>query len=208
MIGVFNYTVIVTYLGVTLAFIGMVCSFNGHYDYAMLFLALSGICDTFDGRIARTKKNRTEEQVIFGVQIDSLCDLVCFGVTPAVIAYNIGLQQIWGIVIEILFVLCGVIRLAYFNVLEEMKKKDPEKVAAKGYRGMPITTVTIIFPCVYVIYPYVSQDVFVIILAVIMVLTAFLYIFDFRIKKPGNVAISIMITVVTLVMVHNLHIFW
>ena len=200
MIGVYNYTVIVTYIGVTLAVISMVFSCNGYHELAILFLTLAGICDTFDGRIARTKKDRTDEQVIFGVQIDSLCDLVCFGVTPAILAYNLGVQHVWGIAVEVLFVLCGVIRLAYFNVLEEIKKKDPERAAQKGYRGMPITTIVVIFPSVYLIHPYVTADVFAIILAVFLVATAFLYVLDIRIKKPGPLGISLMITYVVLIM--------
>lgn len=207
MIGVYNYTVIVTYLGVTLSVISMACSFSGEHEFAILFLTLAGICDTFDGRIARTKKDRTEEQIIFGVQIDSLCDLVCFGVTPAVLAYNLGVQHVWGIAVEVLFVLCGVIRLAYFNVLEEIKKKDPERAAMKGYRGMPITTIVVIFPSVYLIHPYVAPDVFAIILAVFLVITAFLYILDIRIRKPGNLGISLMITYVVAIMFFVMKIF-
>ncbi len=209
MIGVYNHSVIVTYLGVALAITGMVFSFNGYFEYAILCLALAGACDTFDGKIARAMKNRTEEQIIFGVQIDSLCDMVCFGVTPAVLAYNMGLQRPWGIAVEIVFVLCGAIRLAYFNVMEEMKKKEPPKEeGAKYFRGMPITTITIIFPVVYLFEPYVKHEVFVLILAVCMLLTAFLYVFDIRIKKPGNAGIAVMMVFVTIVMLRVLHIFW
>ncbi len=206
MIGVYNYTVIVTYLGVALAVTGMVFSFNGYFEYAILCLSLAGACDTFDGKIARTMKNRTEEQIIFGVQIDSLCDMVCFGVTPAVIAYNMGLQRPWGIAVEIIFVLCGAIRLAYFNVREEMKKKEPPSDAPKYFHGVPITTITVIFPTVYLFHPYVEHEIFSLILAVCMLITAFLYVFDIRIKKPGNRGIAIMMVFVTLVMLKVLNI--
>ncbi len=208
MIGVYNHSVIVTYLGVALAITGMVFSFNGYFEYAILCLALAGACDTFDGKIARAMKNRTEEQIIFGVQIDSLCDMVCFGVTPAVIAYNMGLQRPWGIAVEIIFVLCGAIRLAYFNVMEELKKKEPPTEGAKYFRGMPITTITIIFPVIYLFEPYVGHEVFVLILAISMLLTAFFYVFDIRIKKPGNAGIAVMMVFVTIVMLRVLHIFW
>ena len=207
MIGVYNHSVIVTYLGVALAVCGMVFSFNGYFEYAILFLALAGACDTFDGKIARAMKNRTEEMIIFGVQIDSLCDMVCFGVTPAVIAYNMGLQRPWGIAVEIIFVICGAIRLAYFNVMEEMKKKEPPSDAPKYFRGLPITTITIIFPVVYLFHPYVTNEIFSLILAVCMLLTAFFYVFDIRIKKPGNGGIAVMMIFVTLVMFRVLHIF-
>ena len=206
MIGVYNYSVIVTYLGVALSVIGMVFSFNGYFEYAVLCLALAGACDTFDGKIARAMKNRTEEMIIFGVQIDSLCDMVCFGVTPAVLAYNMGLQRPWGSGVEIIFVICGAIRLAYFNVLEELKKKVPPSDAPKYFRGLPITTITIIFPVVYLFHPYVKQEVFMLILGVAMLLTAFFYVFDIKIKKPGNGGIAIMMVFVTLVMLKVLNI--
>jgi CDP-diacylglycerol--serine O-phosphatidyltransferase len=165
-----------------------------------LCLALAGACDTFDGKIARSMKNRTREMEIFGVQIDSLCDMVCFGVTPVVISYQMGLNKPWGIAIEILFVLCGVIRLAYFNVLEELKHSDPGMDEKKGYRGLPITTITIIYPIVFLLKPLVTNDVFIIILGVMHLLVAFLYVLDFKLKKPGNGMIAAMMVLVTAVM--------
>ena len=84
MIGVYNYSVILTYLGVGLSLFGITQALSGNFDIAILCLALAGACDTFDGKVARSMKNRTEEQIIFGIQIDSLCDAICFGVTPAI----------------------------------------------------------------------------------------------------------------------------
>ena len=148
MIGVYNYSVILTYLGVGLSLFGITQALSGNFDIAILCLALAGACDTFDGKVARSMKNRTEEQIIFGIQIDSLCDAICFGVTPAIIAYSLGLNSTFGIIVEIVFVLCGVIRLAYFNVLEELKHLHPENSEAKCYHGLPITSIAIIFPII------------------------------------------------------------
>lgn len=206
MIGFYNYSVLVTYLGVTLSVIGMSLAHNGEFEYAILCLALAGACDTFDGKIARAMKNRTKEMEIFGVQIDSLCDMVCFGVAPAVIAYHMGLDNIWGIAIEVVFVLCGAIRLAFFNVLEELKHSAPPANEKKYYRGLPITTITIIFPVIYLFYPLVSAEMFCIILALMLLIVAFLYIFDFKLKKPGNGAIAVLMVFVAIVMFRVLHI--
>lgn len=207
MIGFYNYTVIVTYLGVALSIIGMTLACNGRYEYAILCLALAGACDTFDGKIARAMKNRTKEMEIFGVQLDSLCDMVCFGVTPVIIAYQMGLRSVWGIAVEIVFVLCGVIRLAYFNMLEELKHTDSQTEEQKGYRGLPITSITIIFPVVYLFHPLVSHDMFTIILALMLLVVAILYVLDFRLKKPGNAAIAAFIVFVAIVMLRVLNIF-
>lgn len=60
MLGVYDYTVILTYISLWISIGGMMLSLNGHLDLAVLCLALSGLCDMFDGKIARTKKDRTE----------------------------------------------------------------------------------------------------------------------------------------------------
>ena len=101
MLGVYDYTVILTYISLWISIGGMMLSLNGHLDLAVLCLALSGLCDMFDGKIARTKKDRTEIEKRFGIQIDSLCDIVCFGVGPAIICYCMGMNGIVGVLKDI-----------------------------------------------------------------------------------------------------------
>ena len=202
MIGFYNYSVIVTYLGVISSMIGISLACNGIFDGAILCLALAGACDTFDGKIARAMKNRTHEMEIFGVQIDSLCDMVCFGVTPAVICYQMGLKSVAGICCEIFFVLCGVIRLAYFNMLEELKHSKPASADEKKYyHGLPITSITIIFPGVYMFRTLLDGH-FTILLAVMLLFVGFFYILDFRLKKPGNTVVAAIMAFVALVMLN------
>lgn len=202
MIGFYNYSVIVTYLGVISSMIGISLACNGIFDGAILCLALAGACDTFDGKIARATKNRTHEMEIFGVQIDSLCDMVCFGVTPAVICYQMGLKSVAGICCEIFFVLCGVIRLAYFNMLEELKhSKSASADEKKYYHGLPITSITIIFPVVYMFRTLLDGH-FTILLAVMLLFVGFFYILDFRLKKPGNAVVAAIMAFVALVMLN------
>lgn len=202
MIGFYNYSVIVTYLGVISSMIGISLACNGIFDGAILCLALAGACDTFDGKIARAMKKRTHEMEIFGVQIDSLCDMVCFGVTPAVICYQMGLKSVAGICCEIFFVLCGVIRLAYFNMLEELKhSKSASADEKKYYHGLPITSITIIFPVVYMFRTLLDGH-FTILLAVMLLFVGFFYILDFRLKKPGNAVVAAIMAFVALVMLN------
>ena len=80
MIGVYDYTVLATYLSLAFGVSGILVAMNGSPYSALLCLMVSGLLDAFDGRIARTKKNRTEQEKRFGIQIDSLNDVVCFGV--------------------------------------------------------------------------------------------------------------------------------
>ena len=82
LIGVYDYTVILTYLSLVSSVFGMIQAVHGDYKTAVFCLAISGLCDGFDGRVARTKKDRTEDGKQFGIQLDSLCDVICFGVFP------------------------------------------------------------------------------------------------------------------------------
>ena len=61
MIGFYNYTVLLTYLGLTSSVAGMMFAVNGWFRTAVLCLAISGLCDTLDGKVARMKKDRTED---------------------------------------------------------------------------------------------------------------------------------------------------
>ena len=75
MLGVYDYTVVLTYVSLMVSIGGMMFAVNGHLHLGVMCLAISGLCDMFDGKIARTKKNRTEVEKRFGIQIDSLAIL-------------------------------------------------------------------------------------------------------------------------------------
>lgn len=189
MIGFYNYTVILTYMSLVSSVIGMffAAGYGGmesHPEYAIICLMVSGLCDMFDGKIARTKKDRTEDEKRFGIQIDSLCDAVCFGVLPSVIGYSVGMKDWIDIPILVLFPLCAIIRLAYFNVTEEQRqKKTSEK--RKVYEGLPVTSVALIFPLIYSFRRDIGEEWFSEIYGGAMLLIALAFITRFRIKKPS-----------------------
>lgn len=181
-IGFYNYTVILTYLSLISGIIGIKCAHDGHLWLAVLCLVLSGVCDMFDGVVARSKKNRTIDEKNFGIQLDSLCDIVCFGVVPAVILYFSGVNTIGGVAALIFYVLCALIRLAFFNVLET-KRQMEEDGCAKSYRGLPVTSAAIILPAVYLIGLWAPYQVMLVVYYVLPILVGILFIFDFRIPK-------------------------
>lgn len=119
MIGFYDYTVVVTYISLVSSILGMFCAIDGKLTLAVSCLAFSGLCDMFDGKIARTKKNRTDDEKSFGIQIDSLCDIVCFGIFPIILGYKLGMCKAYSIAILAFYGMAGVIRLAYFNVMEQ-----------------------------------------------------------------------------------------
>lgn len=183
-IGVYDYTVILTYIGLLSSIFGMTLAIGGNYRAAILCLAFSGVCDAFDGRIARTKKNRTEDEKNFGIQLDSLCDVVCFGLFPAIVCYQLGLCGVIGLAIIFFYCLCAVIRLAFFNVLEG-KRQQTEGGCNKSYHGLPVTSIAFILPVSFWLRFLVPAQTFIVLLHVILLVVGFLFILDFSVPKPG-----------------------
>ena len=183
LIGFYDYTVILTYISVISAVVGMIFAHQGSFGGAMLCLFLAGFCDAFDGTVARSKKNRTEDEKAFGIQLDSLCDVVSFGVAPAFACYCMGVNSVPGMVILCVYVVCAVIRLAFFNV-QEAKRQQVEEGCNKYYRGLPVTSSAIIFPVFYLLRPLLPAKLFAVLLHVLCGLIAFLFVLDFRVKKP------------------------
>ena len=183
LIGFYDYTVILTDLRLCSAVLGMVNSHHGRFTAAVLCVLVSGICDAFDGMVARTKKNRTEDEKAFGIQLDSLCDVVSFGVCPAYICYTMGVDGIGGVLHLMLYCVCAVIRLAYFNVLEG-KRQQAEGGCNKVYRGLPVTSVSIVLPVVYILRFFLPEQLFTRLLFTMLVVVAYLFVLDFMVKKP------------------------
>ena len=189
-IGYYDYTVILTYCGMLTAVTGIFLSLHEYYWSAILCLMIAGVCDIFDGAVASTKdRNRSEKD--FGIQIDSLSDLISFGVLPAVFVYMITGQSPASGVICAGYVLCALIRLAYFNVLEEERQRVSTE-RRKIYLGLPVTAAAALLPIAYLIFHY-----GLIMRSAVFPVTLFLlgtgFLAPFEIRKPaiiGKIAIG------------------
>ena len=216
MIGFYDYTVLLTYFSLLSASVGIMVSLSGPtgggYPYlGMFFLLFCGLCDAFDGKVASTKKKRSILEKNFGIQIDSLSDLVAFGVLPACIGeallrtspffqsvlhidgslwFSIGLRILLHAIL-VLYVLAALIRLAYFNVTEEMRQKK-EKGRRKMYVGLPVTSASLIFPAVLLLQYITSIDV-TLLYFVVMMFTSVAFLLKFSLKKPGLKGILFMV---------------
>lgn len=197
MIGFYDYTMWATYLGLTSSVIGLWFALSGYPLYAVFCLMFSGFCDMFDGKIARTKKDRSEMQKKYGIQLDSLSDLVCFGVLPAVIGYVSGCREILFVPFLVLYILNAMIRLAYFNVTEEERQKETGEVR-KTYMGVPVTTAALVFPFVYCFRDLLG-DHFRFLYASMLLIVAVGFVFPVKIRKPGIRGMIVM-TVLGLLM--------
>ena len=217
MIGYYDYTVVLTYLSMLSATTGIMLCLNdiGHPYLGMIFLLFCGLCDAFDGKVARTKKNRTDSMKQFGIQIDSLSDLAAFGVLPACIGiamlrssiefsifphFNFlhledksAVIKIILTIIAVLYTLAAMIRLAYFNVLEEERQKS-EGGANKTYIGLPVTSAALVFPTILLIHIFCSADL-TLLYFIFLAIVGFLFVSEIQIKKPTTKGILIMIAI-------------
>ena len=142
VIGYYNFADIVTMLGLMCGILACFLS-PAHPVIAMALLALAALCDSMDGKIARANKNRTKREKFYGVQLDSLCDVVSFGVAPCVVAFNFGYNTAFDLVLYALFVACGAIRLANFNTEAAVDTPD---LKMTHFTGVPIPFSVMLFP--------------------------------------------------------------
>ena len=105
-----------------------------HVYYACALVLAALVFDIFDGRVARWRQKSS----LLGRELDSLADVISFGVAPALIAYGVGMQGLWDRIVLAFFVACGVSRLARFNVTAEAMSAGGDKV--KYFEGTPIPT--------------------------------------------------------------------
>ena len=182
--GIYNYTVIATYMGMLCGFCAIPTLFAGQVRTAIILLMVAGLFDMFDGKIASTKKNRTPSEKKFGIQIDSLSDIICFGVLPGFITYVISGKSQIALICGGAYMLCALIRLAYFNVLEG-NRQQTEGGCNKGYRGLPVTSIAFILPMVFLFQFFMSELAFLSLLHLVLLVVGFLFILDFPLPKPG-----------------------
>lgn len=197
LLGYYNYTVYLTYVGCLFGVIGIIQCINNEIRNAIICLLFAGLCDMFDGMIARTRK-RTEDEKKFGVQIDSCSDLICFGVLPAMITFIVSNNNaesragtIVGMIAGCLYCLSALIRLANFNVDEETRQDNEGDKRREYYIGLPVTSAALIFPLFYLlnVVGLLSLHDVIIICAFIM---ALLFLLPFRINKPHKKGIVVL----------------
>ena len=182
MIGFYDYTVLATYAATALGVTGMFQAVEGRHLTAVFCLLAAGLLDCFDGRIARTKKDRSHQQQSFGIQIDSLNDVLCFGALPSVAGYcawsrwSDAPTPVWYGAALCVFTLAGLIRL--------------EGGGRKYYLGLPITASALVFPLFYLLGLLLPGGPYI--LAAGMLLLAALYVTPLCIPKPGLAAICLL----------------
>lgn len=183
IIGKWNRSVIITYFGMISAVAGIVFAItlkNVNYAYACLMVA--GVCDLFDGAVARRVK-RNEEEKAFGVQLDSLVDVISFIALPIAVFVASGLNSLWFLPLFAVFAVSGIARLAYFNILTA----DSE-APIKYYTGLPVTYSALIFPLINLLRYVIDGIWFIVIYAAAIFVVSLLGVLRISVIKPKGIA--------------------
>lgn len=178
-IGLVNLPSIVTFLGLILGVMSIAFALAHELSLAIICFMYAGICDLFDGVIARRVK-MNENEKLFGIQLDSIVDMACFGIVPVILAMKFGMNsQLIDILILSFFGITAAIRLAYFNVfgLEEYNGKA-------CYVGLPVTFVALLLPLIYLFSYFLSSIQMQWLLRGSYLVIAMLFILNIPIPKP------------------------
>jgi CDP-diacylglycerol--serine O-phosphatidyltransferase len=147
--GIFMLPATITSIGLLSGFYSIVSSVSGHFEVASVLIVLAFVCDGLDGRIARASRTSSH----FGVEYDSLSDVVAFGVAPAMLMYSWALKPIssTGVAISGLFVICAALRLARFNVQTATANKH-------RFTGLPVPGAAAMIAGMALAYSYFELD--------------------------------------------------
>lgn len=181
-LGVYNPSIILTYISAFCSLYGignlLIRSNQDPFEslkLSMILLIVAGVCDMFDGKIARMCK-RTEREKAFGIQLDSLADTVSFVVFPAVILMFTTGMHIISVSIAMFYIFAGIMRLGWFNVITE---------ESNGYYyGLPVTLAALIFPTCFFIMSFLNVPFQATLMHVLYGATATAFILNFKFKKP------------------------
>jgi CDP-diacylglycerol---serine O-phosphatidyltransferase len=143
--GVFIVPATITSLGLLAGFYSLISSIDSHFETAALMITIAFICDGLDGRVARFSQSSSQ----FGIELDSLSDVVAFGVAPAAMVYTWALRPLGSLAIIIsgLFVVAAALRLARFNVQTASADK-------RRFTGLPVPGAAVMIAGVVLAYSY------------------------------------------------------
>ena len=155
---------ILTIINALFGLLAIINSIEEEYSTAAVFLILAVLTDFLDGKIARKLGKESD----FGKELDSLADIISFGVAPCVFAYTLGNIESISVFVMIIFLACGMIRLARFNITDN-----------EYFVGMPITMNGLIIPVLY----FIGAENYIV---YAMLILAFLMVSPFKFPKLGR----------------------
>ena len=153
-------------LGLLSTILGIYFAIDGNFPAAIIGVLWAVLFDWYDGIIARKMKNRTKEQGIFGGQLDSMIDIVSFGVLPAILLLSYGNFSAWFLPGAFIIIATSAIRLSYFNIYG--------LIDSKTYKGLALDNNVLILAFLFLFESFFTHANFSILLYfILMTLSAF-----------------------------------
>ena len=175
-------------LGLMSAVIGIYFAIQGNFPAAIIGVLWAVLFDWYDGIIARKMKGRTKVQGDFGAQLDSMIDIVSFGILPAIILLSYGNYNIWFLPGAFVIVATSAIRLTYFNVYG--------LIDSKTYKGFPLDNNVLILALVFLFEGFFTPSTFSIIIYALMMILSALNLSSIPTPKFGGKWIYALVTYV------------
>ncbi len=169
---------IISLLGLGSAIIGVYYAVLSMFPAAMIGLIWAVVFDWLDGRVARKMKGRTKEQREFGAQLDSLIDVISFGVAPMVLLLAVGGFEIRFLLGGFVILAAAVVRLAYFNTIG--------MVDGSTYRGLALDNNVIILVALFAFRPLLGSSAFLMVLFALLMVLAALNVAPIKTPKFGG----------------------
>lgn len=183
-------------LGLLSAVTGIYFAIQGIFPAAIIGVLWAVLFDWFDGIIARKIKGRTREQGEFGAQLDSMIDIVSFGILPAILLLSYAKLNIWFLPGAFIIIAASAIRLTYFNVYG--------LIDSKTYKGFPLDNNVLILAFVFLFEGFFTPTTFSIIIYILLMLLAALNLSSIRTPKFGGKWVyALVIYVITLTCIYG-----
>ncbi len=181
-------------LGLLCAVIGIYLAIEGSFPAAIISILWAVLFDWYDGIIARKLKGRTKEQGVFGGQLDSMIDIVSFGVFPAVFLLSYGNFNIWYIPGAFIIIAACAIRLSYYNIYG--------LIDSNTYKGLSVDNNGIVLAFVFLFERFIEQTIFSILMYAVLLILATLNLSSIPIPKfSGKWVYALIIYVLVLTLI-------
>ncbi len=174
--------------GLLCAMVGIYFAIEGYFLASIIGVLWAVLFDWYDGIIARKMKGRTKEQGVFGGQLDSMIDIVSFGILPAILLLSYGNYSAWFIPGAFIVVATSAIRLSYFKVYG--------LIDSKTYMGLALDNNVLILAFIFLFESFFSHAVFSIIIYALLLVLSALNLASIRTPKFGGKWVYVLFTYV------------
>ncbi len=175
-------------IGLLSAVLGIYFAIKGNFPAAIIGVLWAVLFDWYDGIIARKLKGRTKIQGVFGSQLDSIIDIVSFGVLPAIILLSYGNYNVWFIPGAFVIIATSAIRLSYFNVYG--------LIDSKTYKGFPLDNNVLIMALIFLFEGIFTTSAFSILIYTLMMLLSALNLSSISTPKFGGKWVYVLVVYV------------